>query len=1574
MLISGPKKLNWIFAVLALGIGGRGAAQSFSALAPNAQSTAQPALVASGDLNGDGRMDLVTAGYPNGTPGGTLYLEAFLGSGAGTFSQLPPGNDNSPAGFVAVDQCASPVSLKVASFSSSGTMQAVLLCSDTLQIWHMDSQPAASSPIVFQDDAAHRQVIHLAGSGLDMAIADLTGAGQLGVAVLEATDGAGSITYYLPDTCSGTCVFNPLSSLTLYYDLGWAAPTGQTGSAIAVLPVRSSAYPALVVTTVNPDHCGGVVLPLLYDIPSQSFVGQPVSSIPQPDCARALTVADLDGDGKADLVVAGPTVDNTAGFLLSYVGAGDGTLDGAPTQTAATSTLLRNNGSLLALDLNGDGKADVLAANPVAVDTVDRTAYFLGAGDGSFGAMQSFGPTVSASPSSTNNVQAVTAGDINADGAPDVVSLDLVNGTAEIGASLQTFTGRTANSTVSLAATPTTLGATLTVTIAPAAASGFVQFYDQTTGTWAGSAPIASGTALLSLNGTGTHFFVAFYYGDATYNGSESAPVSVAMGSVPYSTATTLSASPQTSSPGTNVRLSSRITTGYPGGATGTVTFTDNGSPLHTSTVSNNRASFSTASLAAGTHSIVATYSGDAHSASSASGSVTVTVLPMSTTTLTLSSQNITAGSPVTMSATVVDGSGAPVTSGTVSFVDQYSQAQLGSANLDASGTATVTLPSVPRGTYDVVAQYPGTSVLAASNSSDLVLTASGIPSAITFSATPGSVSFGSALSLSTQVTGGSAAPTGQVQVLDGTTAVATLTLTGGAASGSLTTLAPGSHLLRAAYAGDAAYLPVSSAAVSVTVHGGVLQIAPGAVYTLAGTPSDDNHGSFGGDGGAATAAHLHTPAGVTTDSAGSVYIADEENNVIRKVTPDGLITTVAGIPYVGSIYSTRFGGDGGPATSAYLDNPAAVAIDAAGDLFIADYSNNVVRRVDATTGIITTYAGNAAAPGYNGDSGAATAVHLNGPSALAFDAAGNLYIADSRNNLVRRVDTSGQLTTVAGSYYLTASGTPPSGVPATSVALLRPMGVAIAPDGSLYISDTGNGIVRRVDGSGTITTVAGGNPFSGGADNVIATSAQLSTPSQLAFDRSGNLYIAEQSGHVVRRLRTDGILTTAVGTLGSTAYPYYYDPAGAAAPLVTLASPSGVAVDAQGGLLVTDNYNQTVLRVGPTGALRFGPQATGTSSAPQTVTLRNTGDQPVTFFAPPTVTGEYVIGAADTGSCDFSGALAAGAECSFTVTWHPQSGGDSGIITLPTAAAGGSVIHVTTNENPAATATLLYVSSNQIAPGDTLTLLAQVQGTGFPATGNVSFFDNGVYFASAPLSSSIAELDTTTLIAGSHSLTATYSGDSTYAASTSNPQTVMVGYATQTAVTSDNASPPAGTPVTFTATVTSSGTPVTVGSVRFYDSTALLGTANVNASGQATLTTSTLAQGSHPIVAVYSGSGPYAGSSGFLSQNVGPGAPQPFDYTIAVAGLPAVIARGSSATVSLTLTPANATPGVVTLDCGVLPDYASCSFSQQTIAFSSAAPQTVTLTISTTAAPGGAQQSLRMDAGGAHGMVRFGQ
>ena len=323
-------------------------------------------------------------------------------------------------------------------------------------------------------------------------------------------------------------------------------------------------------------------------------------------------------------------------------------------------------------------------------------------------------------------------------------------------------------------------------------------------------------------------------------------------------------------------------------------------------------------------------------------------------------------------------------------------------------------------------------------------------------------------------------------------------------------------------------------------------------------TVAGNGGATFAGDRGAATSASLHLPYGLAFDASGNLFIADESNNRIRKVDTYGIITSIAGKG------NATFSGDGGAATNASLNLPYGVEFDASGNLFIADRSNNRIRKV-ATNGIITTVAGG----GSGGDGGAATNAGLSTPSGVTFDASGNLFIAASGNNRIRKVATNGIITTVAG------GGSGGDGGAATNASLSGPSGVAFDASSNLFIADTYNNRIRKVDTNGIITTVAGNGNATFAGDGGAATNASLSGPSGVTFDAFGNLFIADYSNNRIRKVDTNGIIITVAGKSGGS-----YTGDGGAATNASLNHPYGVGFDVSGNLFIADTFNNRIRKV----------------------------------------------------------------------------------------------------------------------------------------------------------------------------------------------------------------------------------------------------------------------------------------------------------------------------------------------------------------------------------------------------------
>ncbi|GAA0366997.1 NHL repeat-containing protein [Streptomyces blastmyceticus] len=333
--------------------------------------------------------------------------------------------------------------------------------------------------------------------------------------------------------------------------------------------------------------------------------------------------------------------------------------------------------------------------------------------------------------------------------------------------------------------------------------------------------------------------------------------------------------------------------------------------------------------------------------------------------------------------------------------------------------------------------------------------------------------------------------------------------------------------------------------------------LAEGAIATVAGNGA----AGFISDGGPGALTKLNNPIGVAVDKDGNLYIADRSNHRVRKVAPNGIITTIAGNGQAGYV------SDGGPATATPLNSPDGVAVDKDGNVYIADRANHRVRKV-TRSGIITTIAGNGQA-GYVSDGGPATATPLSSPYGLTVDRSGNLYISDHGNHRVRRVTPNGIITTVAGNGQ---GGYVSDGGPATATKLYYPQGLAVDAEGNLYIADSCNHRVRKVTPSGIITTVAGNGIAGYVSDGGPAVATRIHYPWGLAVDETGSLYVGEHSGQRIRKITSDGIITTVAGN-GTGGY---VDDGGPAAG-TRIYNPTGVALDRAGNLYIADYSNHRI-------------------------------------------------------------------------------------------------------------------------------------------------------------------------------------------------------------------------------------------------------------------------------------------------------------------------------------------------------------------------------------------------------------
>ncbi len=368
---------------------------------------------------------------------------------------------------------------------------------------------------------------------------------------------------------------------------------------------------------------------------------------------------------------------------------------------------------------------------------------------------------------------------------------------------------------------------------------------------------------------------------------------------------------------------------------------------------------------------------------------------------------------------------------------------------------------------------------------------------------------------------------------------------------------------------------------------GGTGAVLAQAVYVTTTVAGNGSPG-FSGDGAVAKNAELNSPVGLALDAAQTLYIADELNHRVRQVVASSqVINSVVGNGTAG------YSGDGAAGTAAELNSPLGVTVDSAGNFYIADSVNDVIRKVTPGDQISTVAGNQALGGGFSGDTGAPLNATLNGPSAMVLDAAGNLYIADTANNRVRKVSFSANtIVTVAGSGGTTFSG---DGLPAVDASLNEPRGLAFDAAGNLYIADSGNHAIRMVSATTQkMSTVAGTGSLGYNGDNIPATSAQLNYPLGVAFDSAGNMYIADSQNFRIRK-----VVNGVISTIGGTGQPGYGgDGLYSTSSLFTF--PASVLVDSSGKVYVGDAGNNVVRLLTPYATLLPPPviNANGVVSA----------------------------------------------------------------------------------------------------------------------------------------------------------------------------------------------------------------------------------------------------------------------------------------------------------------------------------------------------------------------------------------
>ncbi len=631
--------------------------------------------------------------------------------------------------------------------------------------------------------------------------------------------------------------------------------------------------------------------------------------------------------------------------------------------------------------------------------------------------------------------------------------------------------------------------------------------------------------------------------------------------------------------------------------------------------------------------------------------------------------------------------------------------------------------------------------------------------------------------------------------------------------------------------------------------------LSPQAVFTnpVINTIAGNGTSGFSGDGGPASSAEMASINGMAIDAAGNLFLADSNNNRVRRIDANsGLITTFAGNG------SSTFSGDGGQATTAGLDFPFYVAFDGAGNLYIAE-SDNRVRMVSAVDGSIVTVAGTGGR-GDSGDGGPATSAQFNAPYGISVDTNGNLYIMDSVACVVRYVSAAtGIITTIAGTGTCGHTG---DGGPAIDAQLNGNITSALDSQNNLYFSDDNDNYLRRIDAkTGIITSIAGNGTAGYTGDGGLAVNAEVNDIEGITTDAAGDVIFTDSSNNVVRMISAaSGIITTIAGNGNSAS-------TGDGGPALMAGINYAVApvIDANGDIFVADWNGHVIREISGESPLVFPNTAVSGISTALTASVVNTGTGPFTVSSLHTSSSNFAV---DPSSTTCSGNVPSGAKCAMGVLFTPTT---SGLLTdhlsfnlgleLPSIGLSGIGVTGTT------TTTAVVAAPNPATTGQTVTLTATVSpaSTDTPA-GSIIFMDGSTAIGMTNVNSSgVGTMTTSSLATGSHSITAVYSGSATFSGSTSSAVTLVINgslASTSTALTAAPNPATVGQTVTFTATVTPHSTDTPPGSVNFKDGSTSIGSGNVNSSGVATFTSSSLTAGSHSITAVYSGSATFSGST----------------------------------------------------------------------------------------------------------------
>ena len=1091
--------------------------------------------------------------------------------------------------------------------------------------------------------------------------------------------------------------------------------------------------------------------------------------------------------------------------------------------------------------------------------------------------------------------------------------------------------------------------------------TGSVTFYDGSSSI--GTGTVANGSAQLTISGLqiGTHSVTATYSGDANFSGSTSAALSQVVNLGPTTTTVTSSANPAIM--GFNITFTVNVYPPYGGTPTGLVTLFDGATSLGSISLTNqsgqNYALFTLSTLSTGSHSMTAKYNGNSSFAASTSAVLTQTVnLPTTSTYLSSSVNPAAYGQTLSLVASVQPpGSGSAT--GTVTFFD--GSTSLGTVNV-SNNLAQLAVPTLSLGSHTLTAQYSGDTKFAGSTSAPVTETINPSATITTVSSNTNPSTLGQTVVVTAAVqpfAGGTV--TGAVTFLDGTTSLGTTTVSGNIAQLSLSILSVGSHSITAKYSGDNNFTASTSTAVTQNVS---------QASTTTTVTSNLNPATFG-QSVVLTATVQPSAGGAAT---GTVTFLDGATSLgTDTVSSNAAQLSLSILPPGSHSITAKYNGDNNftASTSASLTqtvNQASTTTTVVSNLNPTIYGQSVTFTItvqapagSTPTGTVTLMDGATSIGNSSLSSGGNAQFTVGGLSAGAHSVTA-LYSGDANFNastsavLVETVNQGSTATTISSStnpsafdqtITFTATVQPPAGTTATGAVTFMDGSTSL---GSATLSSNSAQMVvsALTVGTHSITAVyAGGANLSGSNSAVLSqvvngastTTAVSSSANPSTFGQTVTLSATIQTAFGGNATGTitflDGTTSLGTVTVSSNAAQLSLSswPAGSHSITVKYNGDGNFSASTSGTLTQTVNQGSTATSI----ATSLNPSVFG-----QSVVFTATVQPPAGTTASGTVT--FLDGATSLGTAPVSNNSAQLAVSGLSLGSHSVTASYSGNANL----SGSVSSALTQTVNQTATAAGISSSANPATFGQAVTFTATVQPTaGGVPTGTVTFFDGGAQIGSATLSGGVAQFTTAggALVAGTHSITARYSGDTNFVSSTSGALAETVSAApTSTLLTTSSNPSVTGHSVTFTATVSSSVAGTQSGTVSFYfdGSTAPSGSATLSA-GAAQFSTSSLSLGNHTVVAAFvsSNSNFQGSSSATLTQKIS-------DFSISAAPSSLTVSRSHSGTYTLTLSSLGGFTGAVSLSCSGVPSHTTCSISpsQVTINGTSSAQATVTITV----------------------------